>query len=113
MSKPKTTRYTPEQKAQVLKMLAAPDANILDISGKTGVSVPTLYTWRKEVQEAAGREEVRHEKGEEKTNHPVYDNVGLEKRVRLLEAELARKNEIIAELSVLVLQNHGLLKGKK
>jgi len=44
---------------------------------------------------------------------PLLPLEGRRKRVRVLEAELARKNEIIADLSVLVLRAKGMLKGKK
>ncbi len=47
------------------------------------------------------------------TNAPLRDATRLGKQVRVLEAELARKNEIIADLSVLALQAKGMLKGKK
>ena len=83
------------------------------MSKESGVSAPTLYSWKKEAVEAAGRAEVRTPDDERATNTPLRDSTSLAKRVRVLEAEVARKNEVIAELAVLVRQSHGLLKGKK
>lgn len=108
----KATRCSPEKKAQVVQQLLAPGADLHAISKESGVSVPTLYSW-KEAVEAAGRAEVRTLDDERTTNAPLRDATSLAKRVRVLEAELARKNENIAELSVLVLQAKGMLKGKK
>lgn len=98
---PKRTRYTEEQKAQVVARMSAPDApSILQLARELKISEPTLYAWKKEAL------------GTRKTNSlgdMTKEPSAMESRVKRLERELAEKEKLVVELGLALLRAQGII----
>lgn len=96
--------YTEEEKRAALVKLLAPNAKpILTLARELGISEPTLYNWKNVALAARAN-------GQPPVKPPYTDElIKARKQVQELEAELERKNRALAELSLIILRNQGLL----
>lgn len=102
--------YTDEEKAAVLEKLLAPKAKpILTLARELHISEPTLYAWRKEALEKKAAAKASGQPPPAVVPEYTNELIKARKMIQALEAELERKNRALAELSLLVLQNQGLI----
>ena len=96
MSKPKRRRYTPEQKAAVLRRHLADKIPVSDLCDEVGIQPSVFYTWQRQLLEnlSAALEDGRRNRGAETTELERE-----QKKVEALESKLVRKNDVIAEIS--------------
>ena len=96
MSKPKRRRYTPEQKAAILRRHLVDKVPVSDLCDELKLQPSVFYTWQKQMLEnlTAAMEDGR------KTRRTGPTELEQEqKRVEALESKLIRKNDVIAEIS--------------
>jgi transposase-like protein len=95
MSKTKRRSFTPEQKATVLRRHIADKIPVSDLCDEYSIQPSLFYTWLRQLVEnlplalADGR-------GRRAETTAIEDG---RRKVESLEAKLARKNEVIAEIS--------------
>ena len=95
MSKPKRRRYTPEQKAAVLRRHLADKVPVSDLCDELKLQPSVFYTWQKQMLEnlSAAMEDGRQ------TRRADTTELAQKKKVEALESKLIRKNDVIAEIS--------------
>ena len=96
MSKSKRRRFTPEQKAAALRQHLADRIPVSDLCDELGIQPSLFYTWQRQLLEnlSAALEDGRKPRSAETTELERE-----RKKVETLESKLARKNEVIAEIS--------------
>lgn len=94
---PKKTRrkYTPEQKAVVVRRHLVDKIPVSDLCDEYGIQPSMFYTWQKTVMDNAERTFVTDGAQQSRSTRETE----LEKKVAQLEAKLARKDSIIADIS--------------
>ena len=95
MSKPKRRRYTPEQKAAILRRHIADKVPVSDLCDEYGIQPSVFYVWQRQLLENLS---LALQNG----NTRRAENTALERqraKVEALEAKMTRKNEVIAEIS--------------
>lgn len=89
MRKKSRKKYTPEQKAGIIKEHLVENVPVSDICDKYDLHPTVFYRWQKEFFEnAASAFQGKKDKQSQK----------LEKKVQALEEKLGKKNEVLAEL---------------
>ena len=96
MSKPKRRRYTPEQKAAILRRHLGDKVSVSDLCDEFKIQPSVFYTWQRQMLEnlSAALEDGRSQRKAE-TSQLEQD----QKRVEALESKLLRKNDVISEIS--------------
>ena len=96
MSKPKRRRYTPEQKAAILRRHLGDKIPVSDLCDEFKIQPSVFYTWQKQLLEnlSAAMEDGRKPRRAETTELEQQ-----QKKVEALESKLVRKNDVIAEIS--------------
>jgi transposase len=89
--------YTPEEKVAVLKRHLVEKVPVSDLCDELGLNPTVFYGWQKQLFEngAAAFEKIRRRQADRR-----------DQKIERLEAKLAQKNEVLAEL----LQEHVQLK---
>jgi len=89
--------YTPQEKVAVLKRHLVEKVPVSDLCDELGLNPTVFYGWQKQLFEngAAAFEKTRRRQADRR-----------DQKIERLEAKLAQKNEVLAEL----LQEHVLLK---
>jgi transposase len=96
MSRERKT-YTPEEKAAILKRHLVENTPVSDLCDELGLNLNVFYGWQKQLFENAAA--VFQKPRRRQTDHR-------DQKIEKLEAKLAQKNEVLAEL----LQEHVQLK---
>ena len=92
MIRPKKRRhFTAGQKAEAVRRHLAGKAPVSDLADELGVQPSQIHQWVKQVLDQA-------EKAFERAGGPRRAEQDKERRIERLEAKLADKNEVIAEL---------------
>ncbi len=96
MSNPKRRRYTPEQKAAILRRHISDKVPVSDLCDEFGIQPSVFYTWHRQLLEnlSAALEDGRKGRRAETTELERE-----RRKVEALESKLVRKNEVIAEIS--------------
>ena len=96
MSNPKRRRYTPEQKAAILRRHISDKVPVSDLCDEFGIQPSVFYTWHRQLLEnlSAALEDGRKGRRGETTELERE-----RRKVEALESKLVRKNEVIAEIS--------------
>lgn len=89
--------YTPEEKVAVLKRHLVEKVPVSDLCDELGLNLTVFYGWQKQLFENGGA-------AFEKTRGRQVDR--RDQKIEKLEAKLAQKNEVLAEL----MQEHLQLK---
>ena len=94
---PKKTRrkYTAEQKAAVVRRHLVDKVPVSDLCDEYGIQPSMFYTWQKTVMDNAERTFVTESQHQNRSTREAE----LEKKIVHLEAKLARKDSIIADIS--------------
>jgi transposase-like protein len=94
---PKKTRrkYTAEQKAVVVRRHLVDKVPVSDLCDEYGIQPSMFYTWQKTVMDNAERTFVTDGQQQSRSNRETE----LEMKIAQLEAKLARKDSIIADIS--------------
>jgi transposase len=89
--------YTPEEKVAVLKRHLVEKVPVSDLCDELGLNPTVFYGWQKQLFEngAAAFEKIRRRQADRR-----------DQKIERLEAKLAQKNEVLAEL----MQEHVQLK---
>jgi transposase len=86
----KKRQYTPEEKLQILEEARQPNTTVAEVLRRYRVDPTTFYRWEQQVKEAMrealGRDRRRTELDEKN------------REIERLQAELARKSRVIAEV---------------
>ncbi len=95
MSKPKRRRFTAEEKATILRRHLVDKVPISDLCDELGIQPSLVYTWQRQMLDnlAVALQDGR------KTRAEVTGFLKEREKAEKLEAKLARKNEVIAEIS--------------
>ena len=89
MRKPRR-RFTPEEKASILRKHLVEKVPVSDLCDQHGLQPIVLYRWQKEMFDAAPAIFVHKNTGPRKHTH--------ERKIAALEAKLAHKDAVIAEI---------------
>ena len=84
-------RFTPEQKAEVVRRHLAGKEAVSDLADELGIQPSQIHTWVRQVLEQA-------DKAFERSGGNRRSEEGNQRKVAQLEQKLANKNEVIAEL---------------
>ena len=90
-------RFAPEQKAAIVRRHLVDKVAVSDLCEEYGIQPIVLYQWQKVVVEGLGAFFANHSEGGRKKQQ-AQDNKAQQK-IAALEAKLARKDEVIAEIS--------------
>ena len=95
MSKPTRRHFTAEKKAEILRRHLADKVPVSDLCDEYSIQPSVFYAWQRQVLEnlASALQDGRPHRAEVS----ALERERL--RVQALEAKLARKNEVIAEIS--------------
>jgi len=91
MSKRSRRRHSPEQKADLLKRHLVDKKPVSEICTEAGIQPSVFYKWERDLLEAAP--------GLFASRRAPSREAELEQKIAALEAKLARKDQIIAEVS--------------
>jgi len=91
MSKATRRRFTPEQKADLLRRHMVDKVPVSQLCNEAQIQPSLFYTWQRELLEAAP--------GLFATHRSPSREKELEEKIAALEGKLARKDSIIAEVS--------------
>lgn len=91
MSKANRRRFTPEQKATLLRRHMVDKVPVSEICNEAQIQPSLFYTWQRELLEAAPNLFNTH-------RSPSRERE-LEEKIAALENKLARKDRVIAEVS--------------
>jgi transposase len=91
MSKRSRRRHSPEQKAALLKQHLVDKKAVSEICTEAGIQPSVFYKWERDLLEAAP--------GLFASRRAPSREAELEQKVAALEARVARKDQIIAEVS--------------
>ncbi|MFC1705294.1 transposase [Planctomycetota bacterium] len=91
MSKKKRRHYTPEQKAVLLRRQLVDKERVSEICNEQGLQPSVFYQWHRQLVANAPAALRSWRKTSQEQN--------LEQRIKALEAKLAKKDEVIAEVS--------------
>ena len=96
MNESRTRRsYSPPQKAQVVRRHLAGKEAVSDLADEVGVQPSQIHLWVKQLLDQAERAFERSAKAPRQSRRAENAK---EQRIEQLEAKLAGKNEVIAEL---------------
>ena len=101
----KRKRYTPEEKVSILREVLEDGKTMSSVAGEHSVHPNMLLNWRKQLFEGACETFV--------VKRPEVSEKAAERRAKELEEELARKDNVIAELAQEVLQLKKKTAGRK
>ncbi len=87
--------FTDEFKANVVRRHVADKVPVSDLAAELGVQPSLLHLWVKHVLDQA---EKAFERPQEGKRRKVVEDNSAQRRIAQLEAKLANKNEVIAEL---------------
>ena len=95
MTKKARRRYTPEQKAEILRRHFGDKAPVSDLCDELGIQPSVFYAWQRQMLEnlASAFEDGRSSRARASAADQERQ------RREAVEAKLARKNEVIAEIS--------------
>ena len=95
MSKKSRRRFTAEEKAAILRKLMFEKVPMSDLADQTGVQPSVIYGWQRQAQENLER---ALEKGNGAKRSTSRERE-LEAKIQALEARLAKRDNVIAEIS--------------
>lgn len=90
-------RYAPEQKAAIVRRHLVDKVPVSDLCEEYGIQPSVFYQWQKVVVDGLGAFFASHPERGRRTQQ-VQDNK-YQQKIAALEAKLARKDEVIAEIS--------------
>lgn len=88
MTTPPRKQYTPNQKMEILKKSLVDRMSVADVCDKYKIAPSMFYHWQKQLFEG----------GEHVFERPVSVKVGEQDKISKLEAKVAQKDEVIAEI---------------
>ena len=92
MSKQKRRRFTPEQKAAILRRHLVDKVAVSDLCDEYKIQPSLFYQWQRQLLDNAARALEPKRKADRRETR-------LESKVEVLEAKLRRKDQVIAEIS--------------
>ena len=95
MSKPKRRRFTPEKKAAILRRHLVDKVPVSDLCDEYSIQPSVFYGWQRQL--LANLEAALQDGHRNRAEASALDRE--RERVKALEAKLAKKNEVIAEIS--------------
>ena len=96
MSKPKRRHFTPEQKAAIVARHFVDKVPVSDICDEFSLQPSVFYTWQRQLFDNAS---AAFQDGKKNRRTDTTELERERKKVETLESKLARKNEVIAEIS--------------
>ena len=97
MSEPsRRRRFSPEQKAAILRRHLADKVPVSDLCDEYQIQPSMFYTWQRQVLENLGAALVTNRS---QVHEGRAQQTRLEQRVEWLEAKVAKKDRVIAEIS--------------
>ncbi len=99
MSKIKRKSYTPEKKAEIVRRHLLDKMAISDVCELYGIQPSMFYTWQKQVVEGMSAIFARAQGGQRARKAEARELARKEEKIEVLQARIARKDEVIAIIS--------------
>lgn len=98
-SKPKRRRFTPEQKAAIVRRHLADKVPVSDLCEEYGIQPSVFYGWHKQVVDSLAAVFEANKGGKRAQAARAGELRRKEQKIAELEARIAKKDSVIAEIS--------------